>query len=66
MPQRTLKIYIENQLYKEITVDTNETGGYSVSPVLEIIAADRQAGLLDSIPGYSPNHLSIKIELKNR
>lgn len=66
MPQRTLRIYIENQLYKEVTVDANEAGGYSVAPVLEIIAADRQAGLLDNIPGYNPEHLSIKIELKNR
>lgn len=64
MPQRTLRIYIENQFYKEVTVDANETGGYSVSPVLELITADRQAGLLDSIPGYSPDHLSLRIELK--
>lgn len=66
MPQRTLKIYIENNLYKEIVVDANEAGAYSVATVLEIIAADKQAGLLDNHPGYSPDHLSIRVELKNR
>lgn len=64
MPQRTLKVYIENQLYKEIVVDVSEAGGYSVATILEMIAADRQAGLLDNIPGYSPDHLSIRVELR--
>lgn len=66
MPQRILKIYIEDTLYKEVTVETNEAGGYSAADILNIIAADKEAGLLENIPGYNPNHLSIRIELKNQ
>lgn len=63
MPQRTLKVYIEDTLYKEVTVETDEAGGYSAAPILGMIAEDKQAGLLNNIPNYDPNHLSIRIEL---
>lgn len=66
MPQRNLKIYVENTLYKELTIDTDATGGYSVASVLEIIATDKEAGLLNNIPGYNPDHLTIRVELRNK
>lgn len=64
MAQRTLKIYIENQLYKEVTVETDENGGYSVAGILEMLGADKEAGAFDNWPNYNPDHLSIRIELR--
>lgn len=66
MAERTLRIYIENQLYKEVIIDTTPDGGYSVAQVLDIIAADQAAGLLDNFPNYNPAHLSIRIEMPRR
>jgi len=66
MAQRTLKIYIEDQLYKEVTVEADPAGGYSVAEVLAIITQDQANGLLDNWPNYNPQHLSIRIELRNR
>lgn len=43
---KNLKIYINNRLYKTITVETDENGHYDSKPIMEQLMADKDAELL--------------------
>jgi hypothetical protein len=63
MANRTLRVFINNQFYKEIVVETIEgTMSYNPSPIIEQIIADRDAGLLDQF-NLTPGSLPLRIEL---
>ena len=65
MASRVLRIFINNQFYKEMTVETTDGMLYDPAPVIEQIIADRDAGLLDQF-NLAPGTLPIRIELPNR
>ncbi len=66
MANRTLRVFINNQFYKEIVVETIEgTTSYNPSPIIEQIIADRDAGLLNQF-NLTPGTLPIRIELPKR
>jgi len=63
MATRTLRIFINNQFYKEMVVETVEgTASYNPTPVIQQIIADRDAGLLDQF-NLTPGTLPLRIEL---
>lgn len=62
MAQRILKIYVNNQFYKEMTVDSVDGLAYDPTPVIQQIIADRDAGLLDQF-NLAPGTLPIRVEL---
>ena len=44
---KKLKVYINNRLYKTITVEADENGKYNSQPIMEQLMIDKDAGLLD-------------------
>jgi hypothetical protein len=63
---RILRIYINNQFYKEWPVETiGNTTAYDPAPVIQMLIADKDAGLLNQF-NIPPGTFPIRIELKNR
>lgn len=60
--QRTLHIYINNQPYKDITVEASPSGNYHVGVILAMLNKDRASGAFDSYnipPGTFPVRITL-------
>lgn len=44
---KNLKVYINNRLYKTITVEADENGHYDSKPIMEQLISEKDAGLLE-------------------
>lgn len=62
--QRTLQIFINDRFYKEITVDTDPTGEYSIGSIFSMINAEKDEGrLTDFIPPSGQLSIRVKYHL---
>lgn len=64
MATRILKVFINDQYYKDIPVETVD-GSYDPAPIIQQLNADRQAGLLNQF-NIPPGTFPIRIELPMR
>ena len=60
MAQRTLQIFVNDQFYKDLVVEVDNTNSYDVGFVLAIINADKEAGLLTPY-GNEPYGILVKL-----
>jgi hypothetical protein len=59
--QRTLQIFINNLFYKEITVETDPQGDYSIGPIFSMIDKEKNEGKLSDF--ISPSgQISIQVK----
>lgn len=63
--KRKLQIYVNDIFYREIEVEANDTGGYNIGEVLNIINTDKQAGAFDTW-NLPPGVFSVSIRLQPR
>jgi len=62
--QRTLQIFINNLFYKEIKVDTDADGEYTIGPIFYMINKERDEGKLTAfIPPSGQLAIRVKYHL---
>jgi hypothetical protein len=61
MAQRLLRIFVNNILYKEVTVETDSLGRYNPIPIFSMIMADKLAGYFVDY-NIPPGTFPIRIE----
>jgi len=60
--QRTLQIFINDLFYKEITVEADAQGSYSLGPIFAMINQEREDGLLADFIQPS-DQLAIRLQM---